>query len=129
MVIPVEDPDRDYLRARRAEDPAVPVHRLLAEIRERGYPASMNLLCRYILDHEVPRQRHRGLGRAERVPATVEVRAVHQSRPARSRTDRAYPRAGLASAAYSASCCPSPGTPDAEPEPGDGGYDDSEQAS
>jgi len=32
----------------------VPVHRLLAEIRERGYPASMNLLCRYILDHEVP---------------------------------------------------------------------------
>jgi hypothetical protein len=29
----------------------VPVHRLLAEIRERGYPASMNLLCRHILDH------------------------------------------------------------------------------
>ena len=42
------DPYREHLRARRAEDPAVPVHRLLAEIRELGYPASMNLLYRYI---------------------------------------------------------------------------------
>jgi transposase len=42
------DPYRDHLRARRAEDPAVPVHRLLAEIREMGYPGSMNLLYRYI---------------------------------------------------------------------------------
>ncbi len=31
-----------------AEDPAVPVTRLLAEIREQGYPGSANLLVRYI---------------------------------------------------------------------------------
>ena len=30
------DPYRDHLRARRAQDPAVPVHRLLAEIREQA---------------------------------------------------------------------------------------------
>jgi transposase len=41
------DPYRDHLRARRAEDPAVPVWRLLAEIREQGYAGSMNLLYRY----------------------------------------------------------------------------------
>jgi transposase len=38
------DPYRDHLRARRAADPAVPVQRLLAEIRELGYTGSMNLL-------------------------------------------------------------------------------------
>ena len=38
------DPYRDHLRARRAQDPAVPVWRLLAEIREQGYSGSMNLL-------------------------------------------------------------------------------------
>jgi hypothetical protein len=42
------DPYRDHLRARRAEDPAVPVWRLLAEIRDQGYTGSMNLLYRYI---------------------------------------------------------------------------------
>src|ERR1019366_1069840 len=42
------DPYRDHLRARGAEDPAVPVWRLLAEIREQGYAGSMNLLYRYI---------------------------------------------------------------------------------
>jgi transposase len=42
------DPYRDHLRARRAADPAVPVQRLLAEIRELGYTGSMNLLYRYI---------------------------------------------------------------------------------
>jgi transposase len=42
------DPYRDHLRARRAADPAVPVHALLAEIREQGYTGSMNLLYRYI---------------------------------------------------------------------------------
>jgi transposase len=41
-------PYREHLRARRAEDPAVPVHQPLAEIREQGYPGSMNLPCRYI---------------------------------------------------------------------------------
>jgi len=47
------DPYRDHLRARRAADPAVPVHQLLAEIREQGYPGSMNLLYRYITQGRV----------------------------------------------------------------------------
>jgi transposase len=51
------DPYRDHLRARRAEDPAVPVHQLLAEIRERGYPGSMNLLYRYITQGRVEADR------------------------------------------------------------------------
>lgn len=42
------DPYREYLRRRRAEDPGVPVTRLLAEIRELGYPGSTNLLHRYL---------------------------------------------------------------------------------
>jgi hypothetical protein len=42
------DPYRDHLRARRAADPAVPVQQLPAEIREQGYPGSMNLPDRYI---------------------------------------------------------------------------------
>jgi transposase len=51
------DPYRDHLRARRAQDPAVPVHRLLAEIREMGYPGSMNLLYRYITQGRVEADR------------------------------------------------------------------------
>ncbi len=42
------DPYRDHLRARRTADPAVPVTRLLAEIRELGYTGSANLLVRYL---------------------------------------------------------------------------------
>ncbi|MFC5150036.1 transposase [Streptomyces aureoversilis] len=42
------DPYRDHLRQHRAEDPAVPVTRLLHEIRELGYTGSANLLVRYI---------------------------------------------------------------------------------
>ncbi|MDG4856654.1 hypothetical protein P8605_00470 [Streptomyces sp. T-3] len=42
------DPFRGHLRERREQDPAVPVTRLLAEIRERGYAGSANLLVRYI---------------------------------------------------------------------------------
>ena len=51
------DPYRDHLRARRAQDPAVPVHQLLAEIREMGYPGSMNLLYRYITQGRVESDR------------------------------------------------------------------------
>ena len=51
------DPYRDHLRARRAEDPAVPVLRLLAEIRDLGYPGSMNLLYRYITQGRVESDR------------------------------------------------------------------------
>jgi hypothetical protein len=36
---------RDHLRRRRAEEPAIPVAQLFAEIRELGYPGSMNLLA------------------------------------------------------------------------------------
>jgi len=42
------DPYRDRLRARRAEDPAVPVTQLLREITELGYTGSLNLLYRYL---------------------------------------------------------------------------------
>jgi len=42
------DPYRDHLRTRRAEDSAVPVLRLFAEIRDLGYTGSLNLLYRYI---------------------------------------------------------------------------------
>jgi transposase len=51
------DPYRDHLRARRAQDPAVPVHQLLAEIREQGYGGSMNLLYRYITQGRVESDR------------------------------------------------------------------------
>ena len=51
------DPYRDHLRARRAENPAVPVHQLLAEIREQGYTGSMNLLYRYITQGRVEADR------------------------------------------------------------------------
>ncbi len=51
------DPYRDHLRARRAADPAVPVHRLLTEIREQGYTGSMNLLYRYITQGRVEADR------------------------------------------------------------------------
>jgi transposase len=47
------DPYREYLRKRRAEDPAVPVLQLLREIRERGYSGSQNLLYRYITQGRV----------------------------------------------------------------------------
>jgi transposase len=51
------DPYRDHLRARRAQDPAVPVQRLLSEIRELGYTGSMNLLYRYITQGRVEADR------------------------------------------------------------------------
>ena len=47
------DPYRDHLRKRRADDPAVPVTTLLAEIRELGYEGGMNLLYRYITQGRV----------------------------------------------------------------------------
>jgi transposase len=46
-------PYRDYLRRRRAEDPAVPVTHLLREIKELGYTGSANLLVRYITQGRV----------------------------------------------------------------------------
>jgi transposase len=51
------DPYRDHLRQRRAEDPAVTIKQLLAEIRALGYPGSMNLLYRYITQGRVESDR------------------------------------------------------------------------
>ncbi|MBG6138386.1 hypothetical protein IW245_004580 [Longispora fulva] len=51
------DPYRDHLRRRRDADPAVPVLRLLAEIRALGYAGSQNLLYRYITDGRVEADR------------------------------------------------------------------------
>lgn len=42
------DPYRGHLQRRRREDPGVQVTELLGEIRELGYPGSMNLLRRYL---------------------------------------------------------------------------------
>ncbi|MFE5038446.1 ISL3 family transposase [Streptomyces sp. NPDC056683] len=42
------DPYGEHLRRRRAEQPAVPVTRLLEEVRELGYTGSANLLVRYL---------------------------------------------------------------------------------
>jgi transposase len=53
------DPYRDHLRRRRAEEPNVAATRLLAEIRERGYTGSPNLLVRYL---------NQGRAEAERIP-------------------------------------------------------------
>jgi transposase len=50
-------PYRDHLRARRAEDPAVPVQQLLREIRQLGYQGSSNLLVRYITQGRVESDR------------------------------------------------------------------------
>ncbi len=61
------DPYRDYLRGRRAEEPAVVVLRLFREIREQGYSGSHNLLVRYInsgrLDGDQPAMSRRALTR------------------------------------------------------------------
>jgi transposase len=65
------DPHRDYLRKRRAEQPATPVQQLPREIRERGYQGSSNLLVRYInqgrLDSDRP---HLSPRRAARILLT-----------------------------------------------------------
>jgi DNA-binding NarL/FixJ family response regulator len=42
------DPYRHHLRARLSTEPGVSATRLLAEIRELGYPGSANLLVRYL---------------------------------------------------------------------------------
>lgn len=47
------DPYRDHLRRRRAEEPAVATLQLFREIKELGYPGSMNLLVRYITQGRV----------------------------------------------------------------------------
>lgn len=61
------DPYRDHLRARRVEEPAVPVMALFHEIKALGYHGSVNLLYRYITQGRVEGDRPpispRGLAR------------------------------------------------------------------
>lgn len=51
------DPYREHLRHRRQVDPAVPVQRLFAEIKQLGYNGSLNLLYRYITQGRVESDR------------------------------------------------------------------------
>jgi len=67
------DPYRDHLRRRLIEDPQVPVTHLLAEIRERGYPGSANLLVRYI--------NHGRLNLERQPPAPKKVKGWIMTRP------------------------------------------------
>ena len=86
------DPYRDYLRKRRAEDPAVPPAQLLREIRELGYPGSMNLLVRYInqgrLDSDRP---HLSPRRAARILLTRPDRLTGGQAEIRARLESACP--------------------------------------
>ncbi len=47
------DPYRDHLRARREQNPAIPVTHLFDEIKQLGYTGSFNLLYRYITQGRV----------------------------------------------------------------------------
>jgi hypothetical protein len=67
------DPYRDYLRRRMIEDPHFPVKYLLAEIRDRGYPGSANLLDRYIHDGRLDLERQ--------PPAPKKVKGWIMTRP------------------------------------------------
>ena len=110
------DPYRDHLRKRRAEDPAVPVQRLLREIRELGYQGSSNLLVRYITQGRVEADRpHLSSRRAARLLLT---------RPASLTASQHETLAGLAACpemtalaslvrSFAALLTPDPATPDA----------------
>jgi transposase len=86
------DPYRDYLRKRRAEEPAVPVQHLLREIRERGYQGSSNLLVRYInqgrLDSSQP---HLSPRRATRLLLTRPDRLTGGQQETLARIETACP--------------------------------------
>jgi transposase len=86
------DPYRDYLRKRRAEVPAVQPAQLLREIRELGYPGSMNLLVRYInqgrLDSDRP---HLSPRRAARILLTRPDRLTGGQAGTRARLEAACP--------------------------------------
>ena len=86
------DPYRDYLRKRRAEEPAIPVQQLLREIRERGYPGSSNLLARYInqgrLDGDRP---HLSPRRAARILLTRPDRLTGGQHETLARIEAACP--------------------------------------
>jgi hypothetical protein len=100
------DPYRDHLRKRCAEDPAVPIQRLLREIRN-SLPGSSNLLVRYITQ---------GRAEADR-PHLSPRRAACPGEPSRASTPARTP-AELAWAMTAPGSC-SRSTP---PPPAAGGW-------
>lgn len=77
------DPYRDHLRRRLAEDPDVAVTRLLAEIRDLGYPGSANLLVRYL---------NQGRAAADRTPPSPRPAPAPAATGCRSSTLTDHPR-------------------------------------
>jgi transposase len=110
------DPYRDHLRARRAEDPAVPVLRLLAEIREMGYAGSMNLLYRYITQGRVESDRpHLSSRRVARLLLTQPAALSDAQQALLSKLTAACPQmTSLADliASFAALLTPDPGNDD-----------------
>ena len=107
------DPHRDYLRKRRAEDPAVPVQQLLREIRELGYQGSSNLLVRYINQGRVDSDRpHLSPRRAARILLTRPDRLTAGQHETLARLTTACPEmTALASliTSFAALLAPDPG--------------------
>jgi transposase len=86
------DPHRDYLRKRRAEEPAVPVRQLLREIRELGYPGSSNLPVRYISQGRLDGHRpHLSPRRAARLLLTRPDRLTGGQQETLTRIEAACP--------------------------------------
>jgi hypothetical protein len=80
------DPFRDYLRQRRAQEPAVPTWTLLGEIKAMGYQGGSTLLYRYLgqgrADGEYPPPSPRRLTSwittdPAKLPATRQTRLEH----------------------------------------------------
>ena len=89
---PTRRPYRDYLRKRRAENPAVQPAQLLREIRELGYPGSMNLLVRYINQGRIDSDRpHLSPRRAARILLTRPDRLTGGQAETRARLESACP--------------------------------------
>jgi transposase len=85
-------PHHDYLRKRRAQDPAVQPTQLLREIRELGYPGSMNLLFRYTSQGRPGSDRpHLSPRRAARILLTRPDRLTGSQAETRARLERARP--------------------------------------
>jgi transposase len=86
------DPYRDHLRRRRAEEPGVPVTRLLDEIRELGYPGSANLLQRYLNQGRADEDRaHLSPRRATRLLLTRPDKLSDRQRERRDKLAAACP--------------------------------------
>ncbi len=86
------DPYRDHLRARRAQQPGVPITQLLREIRELGYPGSANLLTRYLNQGRAEdKQQHLSPRRAARLLLSRPDNLTDRQRDRLSRLASACP--------------------------------------